>query len=334
MKKAFHLAIARGRLAWILLILALLSLPTATALAARPGIRRAETAASPGSSFEEPQIPNWAEPLDPNFSNEDNVPVTYDPIKKAVEQDRIPDCKSCPPDETNPNDDPSRWPSSTTVKVIATWPSADTTECSGVLVAESTILTAGHCVFTHNAAVCEGAGSCWAADLQIFTDYETQDQEESGYTSILTWTAWTQNRDFNYDLAGVRLAQPFGNAVGWLGFGYNKDTQNEFYPGKTFEHASYSGNRLLTWRDEFTKIDEHQFYSDDPSVYGQSGAGAHSNEYFHIVYSVLSHHRSVESTIKTAHTRITPLKFFALRDWIKGSMDDLDFTIYMPLFAD
>lgn len=334
MKRVFPLESAPGRTAWILMILVIFTLPNSAAWALNSQLPES---GQPARSAE-PQIPNWEPPLDPNYSMWENVPVTYDPNNGAVKQGRFPECKTCLPDETDYNkpENPPGWPETATVKVITQWPSGDETECSGMLVDSAVIVTAGHCVFSFKPALCEGESSCWCSDLQVFLKYQQEGEQQSGYTQLLSWTAWTENRDFRYDLAGVKLEHPLGNAVGWLGFGYNNDKQGQFFPTAGFEYTSYPadpGSEITQWSGNFTTIEEHHFFSDGLSAYGQGGAGAHSNENSHIIFSVLSH-LTVDTPSQTGHTRITPDKFYALRDWIQGSIKDKNFMIFMPYFKD
>ncbi|MFW5713771.1 MAG: trypsin-like serine peptidase [Brevefilum sp.] len=333
MKRDFLLATAKVWGRSIVLILVLFTLPTYTVFAA--GICHSITPNPAVTTNGDQQIPTWSPPLDPEFSKWDNHPVTYDPVNGAVEQGRFPDCKTCLPlekDYYKPDPSPTPiWPASPTAKIIATWPAGETSECSGMLVDSAVALTAGHCVYTHTAEFCNDEESCWVSELTLYLNYGTSDVQESSFTQLLTWTAWTENQDYKYDIAGIKLDQLLGNSVGWLGFGYNNDDQ--FFPNKTFEHTSYADNMLTPWSGMVTAIDEHQFYTDGASNYGQAGAGLHSNDYFHIIYSVLSHKIDEDETI-TGHTRITPDKFFALRDWINGGIKKKNFIYYMPLFPE
>jgi V8-like Glu-specific endopeptidase len=317
------------------LILAIFVLPTSAVFAARASVAVGEEPLPNGAL----SIPTWGQPLDPNFTKWDNAPITYDTTNGAVEQGRFPDCKNCPPDETDylkrPNPPCPDWPDGTTVKIITTWPSASayTTECSGVLVDHSTVLTAAHCIFTHRSELCGLQNSCWAEDLKIFINYEESQEKQSDFEQILTWTAWTKNRDYNYDLAGVKLINTLGDEVCWLGFGYNNDDQ--FFLNNIFKHSHYiESDRLTTGDFSFDNTQEHGLFTNTPSVYGQAGAGAYQNSASVTVFSVLSHHHELEGETFTGHTRITPDKFFALRDWINGNIKDLNFATYMPLITD
>ncbi len=200
------------------------------------------------------------------------------------------------------------------------------------MVDQSTVLTAAHCVFTHTPERCGPAASCWAQDLKIFVMYDNI-QKESDFEQILTWTAWTENKDFNYDLAGVKLENPLGDDVCWLGFGYNND--NQFFLNNIFTHSFFIGSARSTIADfSFSNPEEHRLFTNTTSDYGQAGAGAYWNGSSITVFSVLSHHHDLEGDTFTGHTRITYDKFFALRDWINGGIKDLNFSTYLPLITD
>jgi hypothetical protein len=251
---------------------------------------------------------------------------------------RFPDCKTCLPDETtfhklDPYEYEPKWPDSPAVKIIAHWPAeGKTIECTGVLVGETAALTAGHCVFTHKTEYCDTEAPCWVDNLEIIA-YQDSNELNSGYAELLTWTAWTENRDYNYDLAGVKLDTPLGSTIGWLGFGFNNEDQIFLNP--CWEHTSFpvdaDGTPISSGLFSFRVITNHLLNVEGTSNFGQSGTGSHSNNHNHIVYSILSHHRSFEEIIHTGHTRITSDKFFALRDWINGNMKDLNFDSFLPL---
>lgn len=331
MNKALFLETAKGRAAGLLLILALLALPTSVVFGAKASFSAKDSALLDVSS----QIPIWEQPFDPDYSHLNNKPIVYNQTTGELVYDWYSECKTCQSENTNWNklatyDYEPKWPASPAVKIETTWPSGQKINCSGVLVDQATVLTAAHCIHTQSTELCKGESSCWPLDLQI-SAYQDSNELLSGFTEVLTWTAWTENRDFDYDLAGIKLDTPLGSQVGWVGFGYNND--NQFFSNKTFELTGYVESGMISWNDEFKEIKAQNFYSDGDSHVGQAGAGAHRNEYDHIVYSVLSHHID-EGETKTGHTRITKEKFSALRSWLEGSIKDLNFIIFLPYFSE
>ncbi len=307
MVRDFYLTSTRERIAWIVLILALLSLPTSAVLAFSNNKPTRVTDLPIELTTETSQIPDWDTPLDPEFSS---TIVTYNPNFGTVIYERDWDDKGNPSDEADydkpsqpePYDYEPKWPDSPTVKIIATWPvGEEQTECTGVLVGETAALTAGHCVFPHNPEHREDEGPCWVDTLDIIAFQDTT-EHTSGYTALLTWAAWTENRDFNYDLAGIKLVEPLGSKVGWLGFGYHNN--NQIFLEPSWEHTSFpvvaEDPPISSGTFSFTEITNNVLHADNPSEYGQSGSGAHRNEYDHIVYSILSHHRSFGVDTHTA----------------------------------
>jgi hypothetical protein len=315
----------------IIIILALLASPASVVLGARTSAPAVETAHLNGT----PQIPAWEQTFDPDYAESNNKPVSYSETAGEVVYDWYSECKTCLSENTNWNklltyDYEPKWPVSPTVKIETEWPSGQTTDCSGILVDQTTVLTAAHCILMHSTELCDGESACWPLNLQI-TAYQDSSELDSGFTELFTWTAWTENRDFDYDLAGIKLDTPLGSQVGWVGIGYNVD--NQYLSNKTFEYTGYVESGMMSWDGEFKEITEQIFYSDGASDLGLAGAGAHCNEYNNIVYSVLSH-RVVEGDTKTGHTRITKAKFSALRSWMEGDIKDLNFFNYLPYFAE
>jgi len=110
------------------------------------------------------------------------------------------------------------WPYTPTVKIFSYWPSGAVTACSGMLVDALTLVSAGQCVFTHQSNLCPvGEDSCWVDDIEAVPAYDdgTVPFGESGYRTILTWTAWTEAGNSDYDLAAVQLRYPIGR-LPWL----------------------------------------------------------------------------------------------------------------------
>ena len=207
------------------------------------------------------------------------------------------------------------WPWQVLVRLAQTYPSGATTSCSGTLIDAKHVLTAAHCVYTFTASRCTGgASSCWASNIEVTPGYDNGAAPFGTANSeyLFSWTAWTIDHNYDYDMALIRLDRPVGALTGWFGFGYDNtdsfftNASNLFrstgYPGSPFSNTQFQ----YTWTGLFDTVQTHILYHNDLSYGGQSGSGTYLNSN-QIVYGVLSHgHDSVPDT---GHTRITSDKY-------------------------
>lgn len=126
--------------------------------------------------------------------------------------------------------------------------------CSGTIISKDAVLTAGHCVYS-NGAWRDGdftpAQFRNYQDGQVKKPYGTYD-----WRYMTTYSAWTQNGDFNYDIAVVRYwprnGQDIGDRLGYAGLrrtssssSYLHSTYNTGYPSDKGNHEmwkSYCGD--------------------------------------------------------------------------------------------
>lgn len=229
---------------------------------------------------------------------------------------------------------PGMWPYTPTVKLFSHWPSGETTACSGMLVSALTLITSAQCVYTRQAELCkDGNPPCWVDDLEAIPAYDNGEAPygESGYQTILTWTAWTENQNSAYDLAAVQLRHPIGAALGWLGVGFN--AEDAYFPNNEFNSTSYpdagpyNGETMASWTGTLINTDTDFLYQEDQSDNGQIGASVNGAN--RVAYGVLT---NPDAGGNTTFTRITYEKFDAIRAFIEAGQPKYDHAYFFPVF--
>ncbi len=218
--------------------------------------------------------------------------------------------------------DPELYPWRVNVKLFITTSSGGGGQCSGVLIDPYHVLTAGHCVFLHD----DGG---WASGIEVVPAYENGDEPFGSAlaTNLYSWTGWTTNENYDWDMGYIRLNRPIGGIVGWHGYGYND--LNSFFTGNTFHNpgypaeSPYNGQFMYYWYGNFDDVYTHLLYHDDISFGGQSGSGSYyinaSNDRF--VYSALSHgflDPNNNSVPPTGHCRMNSDKFNSVSSQISS----------------
>lgn len=221
----------------------------------------------------------------------------------------------------SPVDNPSLWPYATTVKLLSHWPSGETSACSGTLMEAKYVVTAAHCIYTHNPDTCsDGDSSCWVDDLEALPAYQNGEAPagRSGYETILTWTDWTTNQMAEYDLAAIKLRYPLGAQVGWLGAGFYAD--DTFFTNNTFalsgypEASPFNGEDMAFWSGQVSIADSSEDLLHLNGSFDSGWDGATLNADHGVAYAVIS---SVNPTAGVTLTRITYDKFDAIRTFIQ-----------------
>lgn len=141
--------------------------------------------------------------------------------------------------------------------------------CTGWFIGPRTVMTAGHCVYSHSA---EG----WARSIKVVPGMDGSSRPYGSLvgTSFRSVQGWTRDRSPDYDYGAIILPNnSLGNRVGWFGFAALSDgslnellINNSGYPGdKPTGTQWFNSGRI-------TKVtDQRLFYMLDTAG-GQSGS--------------------------------------------------------------
>ena len=180
---------------------------------------------------------------------------------------------------------------------------------SGSMQDAETVLTAGHVVYSRapNGIPIydwateiwvypgwDGVGNQWSAPDSVINPY--------GYarsTYFLTFTGWSQDGNFDWDMGLVRLTRGVGMMTGWFGWAWGGDCG--WIQGQTYHNASFpaenchNGRDMMYWFGNFDSCPGNQLHlNTDGSCLGtlwggMSGSAAYykdgDNRYAHAVAS-------------------------------------------------
>ncbi|MEH1017003.1 trypsin-like serine protease [Micromonospora sp. CPCC 206060] len=130
------------------------------------------------------------------------------------------------PDDRVPVTPTTAFPASATVLLTFTGG-----RCSGFMISERTVATAGHCVHT-------GAGGTWRTNVVAYPGHNgtTAPYGSCAATRLLAVAGWTSSSNPDYDYGAVQLNCGIGNATGWYSFAATTQsvvgacTVNQGYP--------------------------------------------------------------------------------------------------------
>ena len=222
------------------------------------------------------------------------------------------------------------FPNRTTVKLFQSYRDQNGVlrnyVCSGTLIDPSHVLTAGHCIYSHDDADNGWVFNDWAETVTVVPAFRNGNQPfgSASATQLHSFTGWTQDESFNGDIGLIDLDRPIGALTGWLGYGWSNscgfyDDTHFTSPGYPAE-SPFNGQLMYSWNGNFDSCDTilgiwvgNEVGFDRRSYGGQSGSGAwYSPGSGRFVRAVLSNGNSSH----TDYIRMNENFFDSVGNWI------------------
>lgn len=179
------------------------------------------------------------------------------------------------PESVCGRDDRVRITNTTTIpwrlncQLIITLKDGRRSRCTGWFIGPRTVMTAGHCVYSHSA-------SGWARQIEVIPGMNGSNRPFGSQigTSFRSVRGWTRGRKPAYDYGAVILPNnSLGNRVGWFGFAALSDgslrnllVNNAGYAGdKPFGTLWFNAGRI-------TKVTSRRLYYMIDTFGGHSGS--------------------------------------------------------------
>lgn len=185
---------------------------------------------------------------------------------------------------------------------------------SGTMVNRHHVLTAGHCIYSHN----DGG---WATSVSFEAgrnDGETPFGTAFA-TRLLSIQGWTRNRRTEWDFGMLVLASDLGNQTGWKGVITGPDNLllRHRVNVSGFPGDKSSGRQLWTHADVIKAVTSERAIYDIDTMGGQSGSGVWSTWAGHNGEKVCAVHTTGARTGNGA-TRISRTKFNRIVEWMSS----------------
>ncbi len=155
-------------------------------------------------------------------------------------------------------------------QLIITLKDGRRSRCTGWFISPRTVMTAGHCVYSHTAGG-------WATSIEVIPGMNAATRPFGSATGRTFYSVkgWTRNRKPTHDYGCVLLppSKPLGRKTGWFGFASLADgslkrllVNNSGYPGdKAFGTQWYNAGRI-------TRADSRKLFYMLDTAGGQSGS--------------------------------------------------------------
>lgn len=185
--------------------------------------------------------------------------------------------------------------------------------CSGTLIDPMHVITAAHCIWSHDIDGRPIGG--FATEVEVIPGFDDWDEPlgSAGMTQLHVWGNWPDNYDYDHDVGVIDLDRPLGALAGWFGYGY--DTGCDSWESGGWRHEGwpaetpYDGMTMHANSGSFDDCDEEGWVNvatwEGPSWGGSSGSGSLKSS-TGSVYAVLS--TSDRESI-TSCCKVTPVKF-------------------------
>lgn len=184
--------------------------------------------------------------------------------------------------------------------------------CSGAMVGSHWLLTAGHCVYDHDF-------NDWADQINVIPGKDGSN-EPYGSTyakKMYSLKGWTQNYNYDYDIALLELADGIGNQVGWFGVASKSDSNLIDSKVNMAGYPGAYGNSLQYFNSGYvTGLQTNRIHHTCDTHGGQSGSPVwhYDGENRHVVGVHSGGYKDNYSYNRA--TRVTKAKF----DWIAGHL--------------
>lgn len=183
--------------------------------------------------------------------------------------------------------------------------------CTGWLISDDTVATAGHCVHTG------GSGGSWATNVRVYPGRNGSSLPYGSCTAarLYSVTGWTSSKNRDYDYGAIKLNCTVGNTTGWFGFRWTSSSLT----GQASYIAGYPGDKTYgtLWRhnDQIRITQTRRLYYANDTAGGQSGAPVWNGTSTCNPCGIAIHAYGVDSTGYNGGTRITEAVFNNLVAW-------------------